>query len=70
MGVTGVIPDRDLVTNRGLDDDGNFITLWAIQWTVNRMLVDQTPWCRSPRQAIRLADEMDDGYQRVLQLTA
>jgi hypothetical protein len=69
MGAT-LTPDRELTTTVGVDDAGDFITLWATRWMLRGELVDQTPWCRSPRQAIRLADEMDDGYQRVLQLTA
>jgi hypothetical protein len=66
MGVTGVIPDRELATTVGVDDDGDFITLYRTEWLVNQMLVDATPWARSPVQAIKLADEMDNGYQLVL----
>jgi hypothetical protein len=40
--------------------------LFATAWMLKGMLVDQTPWCRSPVQAIKLADEMDNGYQQVL----
>jgi hypothetical protein len=63
-------PDRSLATTVGVDEDDHLITLWRTEWTLRAELVDATPWVRSPRQAIRLADEMDDGYQRVLQLTA
>jgi hypothetical protein len=65
MGVT-LVPDRELVTTVGVDEDGDFITLWATAWMLRGELVDQTAWCRSPRQAIALADDADRGYQQVL----
>jgi hypothetical protein len=65
MGAT-LVPDRELTTTVGLDDDDHFITLWATRWVLRGQLVDQTPWVTSPRKAIRLADDMDAGYQQVL----
>jgi hypothetical protein len=65
MGVT-LVPDRQLATTAGVDEEGNFITLYRTEWVLRGQLVDATPWARSPRQAIGDGVDADEGYQQVL----
>jgi hypothetical protein len=69
MSVT-LVPDRVLEKRIGLDDDENFTPLWRTAWVLRGEIVAATPWVRSPRKAIGLADEMDRGYEKALAHTA
>ena len=69
MSVT-LVPDRVLEKRIGLDDADHFTDLWRTEWRLRGQLVAATPWVRSPRKAISLADEMDRGYEKALAHTA
>jgi hypothetical protein len=69
MGVT-LVPDRVLETRIGLADTDDFVDLYRTAWRLGGELVAATPWVRSPRKAIGLADDMDRAYKRVLARSA
>jgi hypothetical protein len=61
-----LVPMRELVTTLGYDDDGNARDLWATCWMLRGEIIDQTPWCNTPAQAIRAGLEADEAYHKVL----
>jgi hypothetical protein len=67
MGTNALRPDRRLETMPRWDEVREQMRpAHRTEWWLRGSLVGATPWCWSPRQAIRDGLEADEGYLAVL----